>query len=137
MSTSVQSSTKLTQAVDQIRNEHVTAVNSGDVEAAAGLFAPEGVFLPPGSPAIPGRDAIRQWFTGMFAQFSLQGFALEPDGVEERGDVLIEHGSWKATFTPRGRSQGVPGGGTYFTIYGRVPEGSVRVLYDTFNGLPG
>ena len=137
MSTRMQSISSFAQAVALVRYEHVTAVNAGDVHGATEIFAPEGVLLPPGSPALAGREAILQWFTGIFGQFSLQGFAIEPDRVEERGEVLIEHGSWKATFFARGSSRGLAGGGTYITIYGRAPDGGARVLYDTFNGLPG
>jgi hypothetical protein len=52
MITNAPSSTSLTNAVDQTRDRHVAAVNAGDADAAASLFGPEGIFLPPGQPAL-------------------------------------------------------------------------------------
>ena len=31
----------------------------------------------------------------------------------------------------------LPAGGTYLTVYERLADGSVRMIRDTFNGLPG
>ncbi len=115
----------------------MAAVNAGDAEAATMLFAPDGVLLPPGQPALEGTTAILGWFTQVFANFRVQGFALQPSTSEERGDVMIEHGSWNATFEPkRAGTPGLPAGGTYLTIYTRLPDGSVRMIRDTFNGMP-
>ena len=126
----------LAQACDRLRAEHVAAVNSGDAEGAARLFALDGVLLPPGQPAFEGVNAIRAWFSGMFASVRLQGFGLQPSGVQTYGDALVEHGSWKATFHPANGAPAVDGGGTYVTVYARTADGSVRVVRDTFNGLP-
>lgn len=137
MTTNTQSSTSLKEAVDQTRKQHVAAVNAGDVEAAASVFGPEGIFLPPGQPALEGTPAIRAWFTHVFANFSVQGFGLQPGTVEPHGDIMIEHGNWEATFQPKDGSPALPAGGTYLTVYARLADGSVRMIRDTFNGMPG
>ena len=137
MSTNAQTSLSLKEAVDQTRNQHVAAVNAGDAETAAGLFAPAAIFLPPGQPPLEGTAAIRNWFTYVFGSFRLQDFALKPGPVEQHGDVIVEHGEWKAGFQPKDGSPGLPAGGTYLTIYARLADGSVRIIRDTFNGMPG
>ena len=126
----------LTEAVAQTRDRHVRAVNAGDAEAAAKMFAPNGVFLPPGLPALQG-SSIRGWFDQVFANFLVQGFTLTPDPVEEHCEIAIEQGNWKATFVARDGSSTLPAGGTYLTIYARLADGSVRMIRDTFNGMPG
>jgi uncharacterized protein (TIGR02246 family) len=130
-------SSSLQRAVAQARDQHMAAVNAGDANAATNLFAPNGVFLPPGQPTLEGTAAIRAWFMHVFANFRVQGFRLQPGAVEERGDIAIEHGSWKATFMPKDGSSGLPAGGTYLTVYARLADGSVRMVRDTFNGMPG
>ena len=50
---------------------------------------------------------------------------------------MIEHGSWKATFQPKDGSPGLPAAGTYLTVYARLADGAVRMIRDTFNGMPG
>ena len=126
----------LQQAVDRTRAQHVAAVNAGDVDAATSLFAPDAVFLPPGAPALEGTAAIRAWFTQVFGSFRIKDFGLQPSSAEPGGDVIIEHGSWKATFQPKDGSPDLPAGGTYLTVYTRQADGSVLMVRDTFNGLP-
>jgi ketosteroid isomerase-like protein len=137
MTATAQSSTSLGYAVDQTRKGHVAAVNAGDVEASVSQFAPDGVFLPPGAPALHGAMAMRGWFTQVFGMFRILGFNLQPGGVEQFGTIAIEHGNWSATFQPRDASPAQAGGGTYLTVYQQQPDGSARILRDTFNGLPG
>jgi ketosteroid isomerase-like protein len=137
MATNAPSSISLKNAVDQTRDQHVTAVNAGDGEAATALFGSQAIFLPPGAPALEGTPAIRAWFDQVFANFRVQGFGLEPGAVDQYGDVMIEHGNWKATFQPKNGSPGLPGAGTYLTVYARLSDGSVRIIRDTFNGMPG
>ena len=80
-------SASLKQAADQTRERHIAAVNAGDAEAAASLFGPEGIFLPPGQPALEGIAAIRGWFTHVFANFRLQGFSLQPGTPEQLAGI--------------------------------------------------
>jgi uncharacterized protein (TIGR02246 family) len=126
----------LTQAVERLREQHVAAVNGGDAVSASNLFAPDAVLLPPGQPAVEGAATIRAWFTGLFANIRVQGFGIQPSGVQTHGDALVEHGTWTAMFHPKDGSPALGGGGTYVTIYARVADGSVRVIHDIFNGLP-
>jgi ketosteroid isomerase-like protein len=91
MTATAQRSRSLGPAVDQTRNEHITAVNAGDVEASVNQFDPDGVFLPPGAPALTGA-AIRGWFTQVFGMFRIQGFNIQPAAVEHLGNLAIEHG---------------------------------------------
>ena len=127
--------TPLLQAVGQTRSQHIAAVNAGEAGRAAALFAPDGIFLPPGQPALQGL-AIGAWFWHVFANFRVDGFALQPGGIDEHGDAAIEHGTWNATFIPTTGLPAMPAGGTYLTVYTRLADGSVRIARDTFNGLP-
>jgi quercetin dioxygenase-like cupin family protein/ketosteroid isomerase-like protein len=125
----------LTEAVDQTRAQHVRAIRSGDLELALDVFAPGAVFLPPGTPALQGDEALRGWFTHILANFSLPDFAVRPGAVDRHAGIVIEHGDWTATLQPRDGSPGRPVGGTYVTVYSRLADGRVRVTRDTFNGL--
>src|SRR4051794_37748120 len=137
MTTNAPSFTSLKNAVDQTRDQHVAAVNAGDAEGATALFGPKAIFLPPGAPALEGTPSIRAWFNQVFANFNIQGFGLEPGTVDQYGDAMIEHGNWKATFQPKNGSPALPAGGTYLTVYALLSDGSVRIIRDTFNGMPG
>jgi ketosteroid isomerase-like protein len=86
---------------------------------------------------LSGSAALRGWFGHVFANFAIEGFALRPASMERHGGVMIEHGSWTATFQPKAGGPGLPAGGTYLTVYAQLADGSVRMIRDTFNGLPG
>jgi ketosteroid isomerase-like protein len=135
-STNARSSTSLKDAVDRVRAQHVAAVNAGDLEAALDVFAPDAAVMPPGQPVLQGA-ALRAWFTHVFANFSLQGFEIRPDAAAQYGNAIIEHGNWNATLQPKKGSPSQPVGGTYVTAYARLVDGSVRVIRDIFNGMPG
>jgi uncharacterized protein (TIGR02246 family) len=123
-------------AVDQVRERHMRAVNAGDAEGAAGLFAADGVMLPPGQPPLDTGAAIRGWFTYVFANFHLRGFTIQPSAVDRNDDLSVEYGTWKGTFAPKDGSQARPAGGTYITVYRHLTDGSVQILRDTFNDAP-
>lgn len=77
MTTNAPSSTSLKNAVHRRRDQHVAAVNAGDAESAASLFDPDGIFLPPGQPALQGTSAIRARFSHVFANFRVKEFGLQ------------------------------------------------------------
>ena len=122
--------------MDRVRAQHVAAVNAGDLEAALDIFAPDAAVMPPGQPVLQGA-ALRAWFTHVFANFSLRGFEVRPDAADQYGNAVIEHGNWNATLQPKNGSPSQPVGGTYVTAYARLANGSVRVVRDIFNGMPG
>jgi ketosteroid isomerase-like protein/quercetin dioxygenase-like cupin family protein len=126
----------LKEAADRARRAHIAAVNAGDAASATALFARDGVFLPPGQPALEGTAAIRGWFDQVFGTFRIDGFTIQPAAIDQAGEHAIEHGTWRATFAPKDGSQAMPAGGTYLTVYARLADGSVRMIRDTFNGLP-
>src|SRR5947207_2824729 len=130
------SSSSLKDAVDRVRAQHVAAVNAGDLEAALDIFAPDAAVMPPGEPVLQGAS-LRAWFTHVFANFSLRGFEVRPDAVDQHGNAVIEHGNWNATLQPKNGTPSQPVGGTYVTAYARLANGSVRVVRDIFNGMPG
>jgi ketosteroid isomerase-like protein len=135
-STNGRSSSSLKDAVDRVRAQHVAAVNAGDLEAALDIFAPDVAVMPPGQPVLQGAS-LRAWFTHMFENFSLRGFTIRPDSADQYGNAVIEHGNWHATLQPKNGSPSQPVGGTYVTAYARLANGSVRVVRDIFNGMPG
>src|SRR5438552_18469557 len=49
------------QAIERVRNAHVTALNTDDVEAWVGEFTEDAVQMPPHFPANLGKHAIRAW----------------------------------------------------------------------------
>ncbi len=141
MTTTTQISPSLLEAVNALRQHHMDVVNAGDLEGSANLFREDGVSLPPGAPPMEGRPAIRAWFSQVFKQFRLVGFDLEVGGLMQAGDYVVEYGSWKAAFHAvdgsKEHSGQAPGAGTYLTVYGPDKNGTLKMVRDSFSGLPG
>jgi SnoaL-like domain len=72
------------EAIEETREAHVAALNSGDVDAWAAAFADDGVQMPPNAPANVGRDSIRAWSGAFLGAFRAE-FSLAPEEVQVAG----------------------------------------------------
>ncbi|MCH7876308.1 MAG: SgcJ/EcaC family oxidoreductase [Gemmatimonadetes bacterium] len=71
-----------TDAIDGRRQEWVAVVNARDPAGYAALFTPDGVWVPPGQPAVRGREAIRAWVR---ETCYLTGFCCNSGTTRENG----------------------------------------------------
>jgi uncharacterized protein (TIGR02246 family) len=91
------------QAIEETREAHVAALNSGDADAWAAAFANDGVQMPPNAPANVGRDSIQAWSEAFLGAFRAE-FSLAPEEVQVAGaDWAFERGTFKITLTSQGR----------------------------------
>jgi uncharacterized protein (TIGR02246 family) len=88
------------EAIDQVRQAHVAALNSGDVDAWAALFSEDGVQMPPHVPANVGRPTIHGWSQEFLRPFHAQ-FALEVDEVRVGGEWAFERAATQSPSRPR------------------------------------
>jgi uncharacterized protein (TIGR02246 family) len=126
-------------AIDQVRDAHVTALNSGDADAWVGVFSEDAVQMPPNFPANTGREAIRQWSKGFLDAVRAE-FALEVEEVRVAGDWAFERGTYRIRVTPRAGGESFPDTGKYITIYEKQPDGAWRMARDIWNSnnpIPG
>lgn len=107
------------------------AINDGDGETVASLFAPNGRILPPGAPEVQGRAAVESYANGLAALPNLD-FRTTPDVIQpaEAGDYAYLTG----TFTLRYGEEGswVEDSGKYVVIWQKI-DGQWLVIVDTFN----
>jgi uncharacterized protein (TIGR02246 family) len=71
------------------------AFEKGDADAVAQCYAPDAVLWLPGAPIMKGRDAIREGYSGFFAEATIKSMKLVELGKVSNGD---EASSW-GTFT--------------------------------------
>lgn len=127
------------EAIDRVRETHVSAVNAGDAEAWAAQFTDDGVQMPPHAPANIGRTAIAGWSQGFMGLFSLE-FALAVDEVHVQDDWAFERGTYTITLNPKAGGPPMQDAGKYLTVYQRKPGDSWRMARDIWNSnapLPG
>jgi ketosteroid isomerase-like protein len=106
---------------------------SGDVDAAAGMFAEDAWQMPPNNPPLVGRDAIRAFWKQAFGWGKWQ-FSFRTEDVRTSGRLAVERGKYVLSFTA---AAGAPPGMTSFTDHGNYvtywreePDGEWRAVWD-------
>jgi len=80
------------EAINNVREAHIAALNDGDVHAWVAAFTEDGVQMPPNAPANLGRERIRAWSQAFLASFRAE-FTLLVDEVQVAGDWTFERGT--------------------------------------------
>lgn len=117
--------------IDGLRQQFNLAYNAADAAALAALFAQNGVLMPPGAPAVVGRDAIQTRYAAQFANVQ-SSFALNPGTIVVSGDLAWLRGDYQRVDTS------VPGGtptiimGKYLMTFTRE-RNDWRITTDAWN----
>lgn len=107
---------------DSLPRGFEAAVQAGDFEAQASIYAEDAIFSAPMAPPVRGRDSIRSMLEritppGATADIeSMDTGILGPDRVYDYGTVTF-------TFTPEGVEQSRQMTSTYFALFERTLEG--------------
>lgn len=122
------------EAVDQA---WAKAYNAADADAVANLYDEQAVLLPPGSPAVKGRAAIKAFFAKDTAESQKAGitFVLDP---KPAGGVAGDMGWQSGHYAVKDKSGKVIETGKYLSVSARK-GGKWLYVRDTWNadGSPG
>lgn len=109
------------------------------LEGWVGVFAEEGVQMPPNAPANVGRLAIRPWIAGFLGAFHCD-FALDVQEIRVTGHWAFERGGYRIVLRAKAGGQPMEDIGKYITIYQRQSGGPWKMARDTWNSnraMPG
>lgn len=120
------------EAIDEVRHEHVAALNTGDAGRWVAQFTEDGVQMPPNAPANVGQPTMERWARGLLDHFRVQ-FALDVDEVRVMGDSAFERGTYRIGLTPNAGGPEMQDAGKYITIYQRTSGGPWRMARDIWN----
>ena len=100
------------QAVHQLLAEENRGWNSGDVDAVMATIAEDAVWMQPYQPPAVGRQAVREWVSGIMAKFEIKSNEFCEE-VHVGGDWAICDHRYSATNTPKAGGEPVEdrGGG--------------------------
>lgn len=73
---------KATAAIEAADAAFVEAFNAGDAAGVAALYTEDAVVMPPGQPAVEGRDAIQSTMAAMLEAGDGMQLSLETKGIE-------------------------------------------------------
>lgn len=110
----------------------VEAVRQGNIDSVAALYAEDAVLMPPGAPAVHGRQAIGDFFAAMPAFESVE---LDQEDIEGRGGLAYVRGSYAITFlaVPGDTASQVSERGKFVEIRERREDGSWPMVVDIWN----
>jgi ketosteroid isomerase-like protein len=107
------------------------AFNSGDAGKIAVFYTEDTVFLPPTHDVINGPGGVEKFFDGVLGM-GVKGHKLELIDLREEGDTVIAAAKWSADGKDaQGADQ--PWGGVATTVFERQDDGSLKLLFHTFN----
>lgn len=112
-------------------NDFAAAASHGNVDGMMAFYADDVIFLPPNAPAMHGKDAVRQFWTG-FTSLGAIDAALTTDDVIQSGDLAAETGHFDLTISPKGGGAPIKDSGKYLVVWRNI-GGEWRIVRDTFN----
>lgn len=114
------------QAIQHIREATMKAENAGDADFFASACTEDVVVMPPGMPAVAGRDAAVAFMRGFLGQFDLK-ICYVSEETRIHHDVAYNRGTYSQTLTPKGGGTPIPENGKYIWLYARAAEGSWKM----------
>jgi len=104
---------------------------SGQADSLVTLFAEDVWQLPPNSPPVVGRDALREYWANAFKAGSWD-FKLATQDVATSGTLAVERGSYVVHFTagPGAPLPSFADSGNYVVLWRNGPDGQWRVVWD-------
>ena len=114
-------------AIKKLSEDYAAAHQAGDGQALARMFWDDAVIIPPGKPAIIGREAIDSFFSGVKGGAGLNN---ETAQIEADGSIAYDYGT--ATWTENGERPLL----YYMDVY-RLKGGERKVTLSSWNSSEG
>ncbi len=121
-------------AVEEVLNQYAVTASAGDFEGWLSLHADDVVKMPPGEPAIFGKEALRASFAPGFDAFNLH-CVIYPEETQVHGDLGYARGTYSISATPKagGETIDLMKHGKYLTLCKRQADGSWKISHDCYN----
>ena len=119
-------------AITRTTAELLAAVNAADADRCSALWAADGVLMPPHHPAVPGQEAIVQYFRDLFSRRRFR-FTFTSSRVHLAGDTALEHVTYTATTWPADNAPPLEDAGKGLHVYERQRDGSWKLTHDIWN----
>lgn len=120
-------------AITALSAARAKAFNEGNSGAIADAFTDDGLLMAPGANPTSGREAVRQYYQGIFDQYKT---LLESgyDNVQVSGDMAYGVGFARVKLVPHGGGDTLRSTAKYVNILRRQPDGSWLTTHDIWNG---
>lgn len=123
-----------TSEIKNLVEAYDRALNEGDAQAIADLFAENALMLPPNEAVIAGKEAICLRHKNLFDQVKLQ-HALNSDNLIISDTLAVVEGIYEMTVISRQFAEKSTERGKYVTIFQKQPGGYWKIRFDIWNSF--
>ena len=123
------------EAISLIREAHVKAVNTTDVESLLRDMSSDVVYLAPGIDPIVGEAALREFVTPIYELVS-PSIEMIPSNIEIHDSVAIEWGIINGEVRQQDTDSVQYFKNKYVFVYEQTEEGNWLITTDIYNDLP-
>lgn len=122
-------------AINEVFNQYVVAVNTGDFDLWISLWTDDAVQMPPDTPARVGKEQIREAMKPGFDQMNLDMTINSIDDVKVYGDLGIVRCTYTLKMTPKagGETINAVPDAKDLSLWERRSDGSWKLIYDCNN----
>lgn len=119
-------------AADKVRVRYNAAFCAGDAKALSLLIEHDGVWLPPGKPALVGIESIVASYLKYFDEMR-SVLALGRGQIQVSGTWAFMSGDFTRTDTPKRKGAARSVAGHYLLVLKRHPDGSWKIVRNIWN----
>jgi uncharacterized protein (TIGR02246 family) len=124
-----------TAAVDKVRIDFNAAFNAGDADAIERVFDAEGTLLPPGMPAVTGRENIGNRYRDLFRTTRFR-FELRSGDIRVCDGWAFMNVEFARTDIPKAGGGETSVEGYCVLVLKKQPDGSWKIFRDIWNEAP-
>ena len=104
-----------------------------DLETFMSYVAEDVFFMPPGEPAVRGRDAVRKWMTAFLAQYRTSSLTLADREVLVGSGWAVELGTFEWGLQPAAGGSPVVDRGNYIQVWKEEGDKTWRFAREVYN----
>ena len=119
-------------AINELYNQANIACSTGDAELYLSNFTEVAVVMPPGFPAMNGKEELRSQINGLFGMFNLE-LPYTVDKVMVQGDWAYARSSYLYSMTPKEGGETVTIAGKELDVLERQVDGSWKISIQCYN----
>lgn len=91
------------------------------------------LLMPPGEPAVHGKDGLARWYSGFLSQYKTSSLTLNDREVIVGGDWAVELGSYAWSLTPAAGGAEIVDRGNYMQVWKKQADGQWRFAREIWN----
>jgi len=119
-------------AIEKVRLDFNAAFNEGNAEAIGRLIDADAIWMPPGKPAIAGKDSIAKIYSANFSK-KRSKFELKPGIIQSCDGWAFLSGAFTRADTPKAGGKAMQASGNYLFVLKKQPDGTWKIARDIWN----